>query len=125
MAVLSSAAPGGVHGGAIVEGPSGIVTDHGPIGPAGHGAGYGGDGYFGGGYIAGPGFGYGGGHGVFGYGGFGYGGFGAGGIGVGHGGVTVKGPATVPVTIAGPAGKVVANGLYGIPTHHGHGYYGW
>lgn len=46
---------------------------------------------------------------------------GGGTVNVGPHGVTVKGPATVPATIAGPAGKVVANGLYGVPTH-GHGW---
>ncbi|CAH1160060.1 unnamed protein product [Phaedon cochleariae] len=65
----------------------------------------------------------------------GYGGYG-GGLGLAHGvtvtngggtigvsphGVAVRGPPTVPATIAGPAGKVVAEGLYGVPTH-GHGW---
>lgn len=44
---------------------------------------------------------------------------GGGTIAVGHHGVSVKGPPTVPATIAGPAGKVFADGLYGVPTHHG------
>ncbi|KAJ8930317.1 hypothetical protein NQ314_016866 [Rhamnusium bicolor] len=178
---FTSAAPGGVHGGTVVSGPSGIVTNHGAIGPAALGlgglGGYGGHG--GGAYVAGPvgpsafitgpavshasvigpaagfgGHGFGAGGGLGGFGGFGalaglgglgghggYGGYsgysgyqsglglfpgvtvtnGGGTIGLGHHGVTVKGPATVPVTIAGPAGKVVADGLYGVPTH-GHGW---
>lgn len=83
--------------------------------------GYGGGGYGGGGYgdFRGHG-GYGGGlgltHGVTVTNGGGT-------IGISHHGVTVKGPPTVPATIAGPAGKVVADGLYGIPTHHGHGWW--
>lgn len=69
--------------------------------------------------------GFGGGHGGFGSGlGLGYGTAltkGGGSIGVSHHGVSVKGPQTVPITIAGPAGKVVADGLYGVPSH-GHGW---
>lgn len=149
MAAYASAAPGGIHGGTIVSGPSGVVTDHGAIGPAGHGlGGWGGwgagHGLWGGhgaavvaapvahAVVAGPGYGWGVGHGLGGWGGHGLGY----GLGLGHGiitngggtiglsghGVTVKGPATVPATIAGPAGKIVADGLYGVPTHHGHGW---
>lgn len=40
----------------------------------------------------------------------------------GHHGVAVKGPQTVPAVIAGPSGKVVAHGLYGVPNHH-HSYH--
>ncbi|XP_074037573.1 uncharacterized protein [Leptinotarsa decemlineata] len=175
------AAPSGSHGGIVLSGPSGVVTGHGPIGPAalgldgygaygGHGAGAyvagpaGSSAYVAGpagpsAYVAGPavshasvvgpaaglGLGYGGGPGPLGsLGGFGlnglggYGGYGGyrSGLGLSHGvtvtngggtvgvsphGVTVKGPPTVPATIAGPAGKVVADGLYGVPTH-GHGW---
>lgn len=50
------------------------------------------------------------------YGG-GYGGWEGYGYGAGHG-VAVRGPHTVPAVVAGPAGKVVADGLYGVPHHH-------
>ncbi|KAG5892361.1 hypothetical protein JTB14_035975 [Gonioctena quinquepunctata] len=187
MATISSSAPSGGHGGGIVvSGPSGIVTDHGPIGPAALGLdGYGAYGGYAGhaapsvysagpsaylagptgpsayvagpagpsAYVAGPaishasvvgpaaglGLGYPGLGGSAGFGGHGvYGGYGlpGSGLGLSHGvtvtngggtvdvsphGVSVKGPPTVPATIAGPAGKVVANGLYGVPTH-GHAW---
>lgn len=62
----------------------------------------------GGAYLAGPGAGYGG---WAGYPGDGYVGYG------GHG-VVVRGPKTVPAVIEGPAGKVAADGLYGVPAHH-------
>lgn len=65
---------------------------------------------------------------ILGFGSGGYGGYGGhngdGAVGVGHQGVTVNGPRTVPATIAGPAGKVVANGLYGVPSHH-YGHQEW
>ncbi|XP_063924472.1 glycine-rich protein-like [Zophobas morio] len=134
FAALAVAVSAGVvgHGtGVVVAGPSGVVTPHGAIGPAGHGLGLGlGLGYGGYGHGAvvaapvvaapalGVGYGYGGlglGHGVVGYGhgvGLGHG------IGLGHG-VAVRGPATVPAVIAGPSGKIVADGLYGVP-HYGH-----
>lgn len=167
MAAYAAAGIIGPHGsGAILTGPSGIITPHGPIGPDGYGAGYGhglGLGYgLGHGsvisgpvshaaivsapvahtaVVAGPALGYG--HGL----GLGYG-LGAGhlglgyslgaGHGLGHGivtngggviglsghGVAVKGPETVPAVISGPSGKIVADGLYGVPTHHGY-HHGW
>ncbi|KAJ8922526.1 hypothetical protein NQ315_007556 [Exocentrus adspersus] len=104
LIAIASTAPsggyGGHGGGVVVSGPSGVVTDHGAFGPSGPGGfGYGGYGGFGG-------FGgYGGDGGYGGYGGYG-----------GHG-VVIRGPPTVPATIVGPAGKIVANGLYG-----GHGW---
>ncbi|KAJ8977774.1 hypothetical protein NQ317_001685 [Molorchus minor] len=99
---LATALPGGYggHGGVVVSGPSGIVTNNGPIGPSGAGFGYGG-------------------HGIFGGVGLGYGGFGGYG-GVGGHGIVISGPQTVPATIIGPAGKIVADGLYGVG--HGHGW---
>lgn len=52
--------------------------------------------------------------------GAGWGGWGAGYAGVGYAGhgVAVRGPHTVPAVVAGPAGKIVADGLYGVPHHH-------
>ncbi|KRT83345.1 hypothetical protein AMK59_3138 [Oryctes borbonicus] len=50
------------------------------------------------------------------------------GLGAAHGGVAVVGPGTVPAAIVGPAGKVVADGLYGIGpesfTYGAHAGYG-
>ncbi|KAJ8952401.1 hypothetical protein NQ318_014493 [Aromia moschata] len=124
LVAVTSSTPTGAHAGAVVSGPSGIVTSHGPIGPAAlglGGLGYGGYGGHGAGRVLG---------GFAGFGGFGHGlglapGLavtnGGGTVGIGHHGVTIKGPATVPATIAGPAGKVVADGLYGVPSH-GHGW---
>lgn len=69
----------------------------------------------GGAYVAGPGAGFG--HAFGGFGGFG--GYAGGGyVGWGGHGVAVKGPRTVPVVVEGPAGKVAADGLYGVPHHH-------
>lgn len=42
----------------------------------------------------------------------------AGYVAYGHHGVAVQGPHTVPAVVAGPSGKVVAHGLYGVPNHH-------
>lgn len=57
---------------------------------------------------------------VAGYGGWaapawgGYGGYEGGYAGYGYG-VAIRGPKTVPAVVAGPAGKIVADGLYGVP----------
>lgn len=54
---------------------------------------------------------------------WGAGAWGAGAWGAGYGhGVAVRGPHTVPAVVAGPAGKIVADGLYGVPHHH---YWWW
>lgn len=57
-----------------------------------------------------------------GYAGLGFGGWGSYGgdgyVGYGGHGVAIRGPKTVPAIIEGPAGKVTADGLYGIPHHH-------
>lgn len=50
--------------------------------------------------------------------GAGWGGWGAGYAGYAGHGVAVRGPHTVPAVVAGPAGKIVADGLYGVPHHH-------
>lgn len=158
---MATAAPSG-HGAVYVGGPAGVVTDHGPIGPAGHGilGGVGVGAVYGtaahGAVIAGPAVAAHGvgailtppsahavisgpapvhaaiaapalvaGHGVYGAG-WGYGGGWAGGWageGAHVGGVVVKGPPTVPATIAGPSGKIHATGLWGPTLAHGHG--GW
>lgn len=129
IACLAAVANASIHGhGAIVSGPSGVVTDHGAVGPV---------------------------HDVWGHGhaalvapivhtvavapvahhgvvvshhGLGHG------IALGHGlahhsidgvvthshhGVAIEGPHTVPAVVKGPSGKIVADGLYGVP-HHGH-----
>ncbi|RZC39381.1 hypothetical protein BDFB_013536, partial [Asbolus verrucosus] len=139
LAAIVSAGVVGHGAGAVIAGPSGVVTPHGAIGPAGHGLGLGLGGLGGLGYghgavlaapvahsvVAGPavglGYGLGLGHGV----GLGHGlgvvTNGGGVIGLSGHGVAVRGPATVPAVIAGPAGKIVADGLYGVP-HHGHGW---
>lgn len=67
----------------------------------------------GGAYVVGPGAGYAG----LGFGGWG-GYAGDGYVGYGGHGVAVRGPKTVPAIIEGPAGKVAADGLYGVPHHH-------
>ncbi|XP_044254614.1 glycine-rich cell wall structural protein-like [Tribolium madens] len=164
LAAFACAVPSGHHGGAIVAGPAGVVTNHGPIGPAGHGLGLGvglghglgwGNG-LGWGHgavvaaapvatavVAGPALGLGHGLGL----GVGHGlGLGLGhGVALGHGlgvvtngggtigvsahGAAVKGPGTAPVVVAGPSGKIAADGLWG-PTANvgltgGHGHGGW
>lgn len=160
-----------IGGGAIIEGPSGIVTDNGvPIGPTGPaGTHLGGIGLIGAKTLIAPavtsvvasapliaapaaiglgGWGLGGvglggvGLGGVGLGGLGLGGLGLGkgvglnaglgvglaGVGVGHGigisGVSVQGPGTVPATIAGPSGKIVADGLWGPTLAGGNGGHG-
>lgn len=119
MAVFASAKPSG-HGGVLVAGPAGVVTGHGAVGAWGGGWGHGGHGaaliapaataVVSGGWGHGGGW---GGHGGWGVGG-GWGGWG------GHGhGVAVVGPHAEPAVIAGPAGKIVADGVWG-NTGHGH-----
>lgn len=53
-----------------------------------------------------------------GYGGWAAGYAGNGYVGYGGHGVAVRGPKTVPAVIEGPAGKIAADGLYGVPYHH-------
>ncbi|XP_044255335.1 collagen alpha-2(I) chain-like [Tribolium madens] len=117
--------------GVILKGPSGIVTNHGPIGPAGSEDGDGGEGE---GLESGRGWGLGG--------GWGHGIVltapiavehslevitkGGGTIGVSEHGAAIRGPPTAPVIVAGPSGKIAADGLWG-PTKNvglkwGHGW---
>ncbi|KAK9875755.1 hypothetical protein WA026_009552 [Henosepilachna vigintioctopunctata] len=124
LLAVSYAAPSGL--GAIVAGPSGVVTGLGPIGPAGHGWGWGQPVA-----IAAPavvaapvvtarldyGLGYG--HGVAAVT------AGGGSISASGHGAVIRGPPTAPVVVAGPAGKIAADGLWG-PTANigGHGAFG-
>ncbi|KAK9875750.1 hypothetical protein WA026_009547 [Henosepilachna vigintioctopunctata] len=134
LASAIQATPSG-HG-VVVSGPSGVVTNHGAIGPIGHGWGHGH-----GVAIAAPAvvahsvavphvWGHGYGHGINSWG-LGYG-HGVAAVTPGHGsisasahGAAIRGPPTAPVVVEGPAGKVVAHGLWG-PTANigGHGVHG-
>lgn len=140
MAAFACAAPSGLHGGvaeaAVLTGPSGVVTNHGAIGPVavGHGLGWG----HGLGLGLGLGLGHGAvlaapavvaapavaavapvavGHGVVTNGG--------GTIGVGAHGAAVRGPPTAPVVVAGPSGKIAADGLWGPTANVGLGHGAW
>ncbi|KAK9875745.1 hypothetical protein WA026_009542 [Henosepilachna vigintioctopunctata] len=137
LACLATAAYAVPYGhGVVVSGPSGVVTNHGAIGPIGHGWGHGH-----GVALAAPAviahnalvpqvWGHGYGHGINSWG-LGYG-HGVAAVTPGHGsisasahGAAIRGPPTAPVVVEGPAGKVVAHGLWG-PTANigGHGVHG-
>ncbi|EFA02523.1 collagen, type I, alpha 1b [Tribolium castaneum] len=131
LATFAYAFPSGEEG-VILKGPSGIVTNHGPIGPAGSEIDDGWEGGEGEGLEGGRGLGEGWGHGIVlaapiavehSLGVITKGG---GTIGVSEHGAAIRGPPTAPVIVAGPSGKIKADGLWG-PTKNvglkwGHGW---